>query len=85
MKHLTHLFLTVNAFLIFQTAFSQTSYTWNGSTGTDFATAANWTPNGVPGSGDDITIVTGSNTCQLDGNRTVNKVTVTSGTLDLET
>ena len=64
---------------------AQTSYTWNGGTSTDFATGTNWTPNGVPGSGDNITIVTGSNTCKLDGNRTVNNLTMTSGTLDLET
>lgn len=33
-----------------------TSYTWNGSTSSDWATAANWTPNGVPGAVDNVTI-----------------------------
>lgn len=33
-----------------------TSYTWNGSVSSDWGTAANWTPNGVPGSVDNVTI-----------------------------
>lgn len=83
MKHLTHLFLTITALFICQTAFSQTNYTWNGGTDTDFATSTNWTPNGVPGSGDNITIVSTSNAPVLDGNRTVNNLTMTSGILKL--
>lgn len=33
-----------------------TSYTWNGSVSSDWGTAANWTPNGVPGAVDNVTI-----------------------------
>ncbi|MBI1289206.1 MAG: T9SS type A sorting domain-containing protein [Flavobacteriales bacterium] len=58
---------------------AQTSYTWNGSTSTDFATGANWTPNGVPGGGDNITIVSTSNDPVLDGDRTVNNFTLSTG------
>lgn len=64
---------------------AQTSYTWNGSSSTDFATAANWTPNGVPGSGDNITIANVTNDPVLDGNRTVNNLTLSSGAvLDMD-
>lgn len=33
-----------------------TSYTWNGSTSSDWGTATNWTPNGIPGAVDNVTI-----------------------------
>ena len=85
MKYWNILLLTMVLCNMAGLVYAQTSYTWNGATDTDFATSTNWTPNGVPGSGDNITIVTGSNTCKLDGNRTVNNLTMTSGTLDLET
>ncbi|MBI1289194.1 MAG: hypothetical protein GC178_16630 [Flavobacteriales bacterium] len=64
-------------------ALGQTSYTWNGGTSTDFATASNWTPSGVPGSSDDITIVSTSNDPVLDTDRTLDDVTLTSGTFNL--
>jgi hypothetical protein len=62
---------------------SQTSYTWNGSASTAWNNATNWTPNGIPGSADNVTIVTGSNTCQLNATSSINNFTLTSGTLDL--
>ncbi len=37
-----------------------TARTWVGGTSTDWNTAANWNPVGVPGAGDDVTIPTGS-------------------------
>ncbi|MGH7980301.1 MAG: hypothetical protein ACREE6_13080, partial [Limisphaerales bacterium] len=52
------------------TAYSQTAYTWIGTTyggnGTNFATAANWTTNGTTAA---ITLPTGANgdTAQWDG------------------
>lgn len=79
---LSTIFFLFSFFLVTQTM-AQTSYTWNGSSSTDFATAANWTPSGVPGSGDNITIVTTSNDPVLDGNRTVNNLTLTNGVFDL--
>src|SRR6202000_2854033 len=36
-----------------------------------------------PGSVDNVTIVTGSNTCQLSANQTIGNFTLTSGILDL--
>ncbi|HXB90790.1 MAG TPA: hypothetical protein VNU72_00810, partial [Puia sp.] len=63
----------------------QTSYTWNGSVSTAWNTPGNWTPNGVPGAADNVTIVTGSNTCMLNNNVGISNLTLTSGTLDLGT
>ena len=65
-----------------------TSYSWNGSTSTDWNTATNWTPNGVPCEKDNVTI-------DVDGNNAPNNpslppsgvsvgdFTIISGTLDL--
>lgn len=44
------------------TALAQTTYTWNGGS-SDWNTATNWTPNGIPGAPGDIVDITGS-----DGN-----------------
>src|SRR6185437_14690747 len=62
---------------------AQTSYTWNGSLSSAWTTAGNWTPNGIPGSADNVTIVTGSNTCQLTASQSIGNFTLTSGALDL--
>ncbi|HLX67322.1 MAG TPA: hypothetical protein VKR41_10015, partial [Puia sp.] len=62
---------------------AQTNYTWNGSTSTSWNTATNWTPNGIPGSADNVTIVTGANTCKLVASTAINNLTLTSGTLDM--
>ncbi len=73
----------IGLFFLAQTVRSQVSYTWNGSVSTAWNTAANWTPSGVPGSIDNVTIVTGSNTCALNANTSISNITLTSGTLDL--
>ncbi|MDR3716859.1 MAG: hypothetical protein P4L51_28960 [Puia sp.] len=78
-----NLLLLVGLHIIVLTATSQTSYTWNGATSTAWSTATNWTPNGIPGAADNVTIVTGSNTCALNAARSITNITVTSGTLDL--
>ncbi len=75
--------LLVILFVFIQSARSQTSYTWNGSTSTSWTTSTNWTPNGVPGATDNVTIVTGSNNCLLSAAATINNITLTSGTLNL--
>jgi len=62
---------------------AQTSYVWNGTTSTSFTTTTNWTPNGVPGAADNVTIVTGANNCILSGNVTITNLTITSGVLNL--
>src|SRR5580700_2609558 len=69
--------------LLIQTAHAQTSYTWNGSVSTAWNTATNWTPNGIPGSADNVTIVTGSNNCVVNATSSINNLTLTSGTLNL--
>jgi hypothetical protein len=62
---------------------AQTNYTWNGSTSTSWVVPNNWTPNGVPGSTDNVIIVAGFNTCSIVGNRAVNNFTLSGGTLNL--
>jgi len=82
MKHI--LFLC--GFLFFSIiSKSQISYTWNGATSNAFSVATNWTPNGIPGVADNVTIVTGSNPCVLSASVSVTNLTITSGTLDLGT
>src|SRR5580692_582958 len=62
---------------------AQTNYTWNGATSTSWNTATNWTPNGIPGSADNVTMVTGSNKCKRGAGTSINNLTLTSGTLDM--
>ena len=64
-------------------AYSQTSYTWKGTVSSNWAVAGNWLPSGVPGAADNVTIVTGSNSCVLPAATSINNLTVTSGVLDL--
>lgn len=64
---------------------AQTSYVWNGGTSTDWGTNTNWTPNGIPGPADNVTIVTGGNNCVLAANTTITNLTITSGVLNLNT
>ena len=75
--------LIVTLLCLFIAVEAQTSYTWNGSLSAAWNTPGNWTPNGVPGSADNVTIVTGSNTCQLSASQSINNFTLTSGTLDM--
>jgi hypothetical protein len=84
MKRPLHSTLLLACFFLFGKAGqSQTSYTWNGSLSTDWNAAANWTPNGIPGAADNVTIVTGSNTCLLGANAGLTNFKLTTGTLDL--
>jgi hypothetical protein len=62
---------------------AQTSYTWTGTTSTSWNTPTNWAPNGIPGAADNVTVVTGGNTCKLGASQSINNLTLTSGTLDL--
>ncbi|MDJ1467165.1 LamG domain-containing protein [Xanthocytophaga flava] len=55
------------------------AYTWNGSVGTDWNTAANWTPNGVPSTYDDV-VVNSCTTCpKLATTTTVKNLTLNTG------
>ena len=57
----------IRAILIFAIAFcfsfkvNATSYTWTGANNNDWNNSGNWSPGGIPGTGDDVTI--GSGTC----------------------
>jgi hypothetical protein len=53
--------------------------TWDGSTDTDYGTAANWDTGSVPTSSDDVIIANVSNDCVLDGSRSVNSFVVQAG------
>ena len=67
------------AFAITLTSVMATSYTWNGGSST-WSTTTNWTPNGTPGSGDDVTINSASAiTITLGAITTVNSLTVSGG------
>ncbi|MFT5207338.1 MAG: filamentous hemagglutinin family protein [Candidatus Omnitrophota bacterium] len=60
------------------------TYTWDGSSSTDWNTAANWDLNAVPGTTDDVVIANVANDPLLDSTRTVASLTVnSSGILDL--
>jgi hypothetical protein len=59
-------------------------YTWNGSTNTNWNVATNWTPNGIPDVGDDVTISIAAPALVLDNNRTIQSLTLTAAnTLNL--
>lgn len=76
-------FLSAALFLLLQTAQTQISYTWNGSLSSSWTTPGNWTPAGIPGAADDVKIVTATNNCMLNASTAVNNITLTSGTIDL--
>ena len=59
------------------------NYTWNGSVDNDWATAANWTPSGVPGNTDDVTINNATGYPTLSENDTIDRLTLDTDTLDL--
>ena len=53
------------------------TYTWTGATSTDWATATNWTPNGVPTSSDNVIIPTTTNKPMLPANQTIANLSLT--------
>ncbi len=63
--------------------FSQTTYTWTGSSGSDWGTATNWSPNGIPGSADSVLINSTSVSPSLSGNVSIAQLTINSATLTL--
>jgi hypothetical protein len=56
-----------------------TSYAWNVLSG-DWFTPTNWTPNGTPGSSDNVTIGNGG-TCTLNSAVAITNLTLSNGTL----
>ncbi len=77
------LILLILFVLSFANQVNATSYTWTGTTSSDWGTTTNWSPNGTPMSGDDVEIVSGTNNPLYDGSSGVTNFTMTSGTLDL--
>lgn len=70
---------------VFANTFSATgtSYTWTGNISTAWNTASNWSPSGVPGTGDGVHIYSGTYNPVLPANITINSLYMHSGTLDL--
>ncbi|MEI9810716.1 MAG: Ig-like domain-containing protein [Bacteroidota bacterium] len=62
----------------------QGSYTWTGNAGTvDWNTATNWSPNGIPGTNDSVSIISATNYPQLANNTTITDLTMLSDSLDM--
>lgn len=74
------LFLTV---LFFSSRIYAISYTWNGSVSSDFGTAANWSPMGVPGAVDDIIITSAGQSPVFDELPGVRNFTINSGSFNI--
>jgi hypothetical protein len=83
MKNLKSLLLLIAFLLISSTSLFAASYTWNGSTSNAWGTNTNWTPNGIPGAADNVTIVTATNQPTYNGVAGVTNLTMTTGTLNL--
>ena len=56
-------------------------YTWDGSSSTDWGTAANWDVNAVPAANDDVTVADVSNDPIVDATRSVNALTINSSAI----
>ena len=81
MKYIFILFTSL--FLFLSNLKAQISYTWNGVTSSNWGTNTNWTPNGIPGPTDNVTIVTGANNCIISANTIVNNLVINSGVLNI--
>lgn len=74
---------TITVLLCF-TGTAQVTYTWTGASGNAWNNNANWTPNtGYPLAADNAVIPAGSSSVLLDIPRSVNNLTISTGTLDL--
>ena len=74
-------FSSANPYILGNTAsVGPTTYTWTGTTSSNWATATNWNPNGVPTATDYVILnVPGANTLSINSARTVTNFTL-SGT-----
>lgn len=59
------------------------SKSWTGSSGTAWATAANWNPSGAPGAGDTVYIPSAANLPVLAGSTTVKGIVIDAGSLTI--
>ncbi|HKR64489.1 MAG TPA: hypothetical protein VJZ00_12225, partial [Thermoanaerobaculia bacterium] len=69
---------TAAAFLLVASAAHATSYTSNNTGGGDWSTASTWSPNGIPTTGDDVTII-GSDIVDVSDAQTALSVTLAGG------
>ncbi len=60
-------------------AYAAVNYTWTGNTGTDWNISTNWTPAGIPTSGDNVIIGAAINQPELTGDVTLNNITTNTG------
>lgn len=76
--------LAAIAILLASAPLMATSYVWNGSVSTEWGNASNWTPNGIPDLGDDVSISNQSNNPVFEEISGLDNFTMTSGSLDLD-
>lgn len=76
--------ITLSLVAIFTASFA-TDYTWVSTSSTDWGTADNWSPNGVPDDPSDNVTINGGGTANLilDINRSIGNFTFNTKTLDL--
>jgi len=83
----THLkiksFLLLGCFLAYFNFTAQTNYTWTGSTSSDWNTASNFSPNGIPTSVDNVAIGSSPNNPSLSGSVSIAGFSISSATLTL--
>jgi len=65
---------------VYSSGLHAVTYTWTNAAATDWFTAGNWTPNGVPGALDNVILNTGSPVL-LSHNTSANNVLLSGGTL----
>jgi hypothetical protein len=58
-------------------------YTWTGSVNSNWYNSGNWNPSGIPSSSDTINVNTTTNSLVLDSNKTISRLVMNSGTIDL--
>ncbi|MEO8087822.1 MAG: hypothetical protein ABI763_13440 [Bacteroidota bacterium] len=75
---LLFIFLLINAYV------HAANYSWTGSTSNDWGTGTNWTPAGIPGTSDNVTLPINMPICILDSNRSISQLTI-SDSLNLGT
>lgn len=76
---LTLLFILLSATV----SMAQTTYTWDGSSSSDWNDSDNWTPLGVPSLGDGVVVNSTSNDPLYDGTDDLGSLIINSGTFDL--
>ena len=74
---------TILACIILHSVSLAGNFTWTGTTNTNWNTSTNWVPNGVPGTSDSININSTTNSLILTSNKSVRRLIMNSGVLNL--